>query len=263
MGMTYVLECVDATVRKRGTAILDSVSFSTEHGQHWVILGPNGAGKTTLIRALAGREALAQGSVTLDGEDVSALDRQELASRVALVSKSLASSIRAHQTVRDLVRTAAWGIAIHRDEEYEAQDDARCDNLLVAFGIDHLADRQFGTLSEGEAQRVLLARSLMTDPEVLIFDEPTAGLDLGARELLIGALEEIISGPHAPQVIVVTHQVEEIPSGMTHALLMDGAKIVQSGAIDSVITGVNLSVTYCLPLSAGNDNGRWWARAVR
>lgn len=260
--MTFVLSLDSAVLVKRDTRILDGVTWNTSLGEHWVVLGPNGAGKTSLVRAATGRLRLSSGSARLDGVEVAAIPLAELAARVALVSKSSALSIPGGQKARDLVRTAAWGVTVHRAEEYEAEDEERAEDLLAAFGISRLAEREFRTLSEGEAQRVLLARSLMSDPEVLVLDEPTAGLDLGARELLLGALEEIIAGPRAPQLILVTHQLEEIPSGITHAALMAGGAILHQGPVDEVITGVGLSAAYELPLTAGRDSGRWWARGL-
>ena len=162
----------------------------------------------------------------------------------------------------DTVRSAAWGLAVAHDEEYEQVDDERAHALMDIFGVSHLAQREFSTLSEGEAQRVLLARALMTDPEVLILDEPTSGLDLGARELLIAALSEIMQGSKSPQVILVTHQIEEIPAGVTHCAIMSNGVITHQGPIEDVLTGVNLSEVYGMPLLAGNTDGRWWARGV-
>ena len=261
--MDAVLELVNAELVKSATTLLDRVCWTSEPGQHWVVLGPNGAGKTSLVRAASGRLPLSNGSATLDSQDLQGIDPADLATRVALVSKSSAPSIRGGQRVLDLVRTAAWGISVHRGEEYEAEDEARCQDLLELFGISHLAQREFRTLSEGEAQRVLLARSLMSDPEVLILDEPGAGLDLGARELLLSALEEIMSGTRAPQVVLVTHQMEDIPAGITHAAIMAKGRIIAQGPIDETLTGVNLSHAYELPLSVGCDAGRWWARGLK
>lgn len=133
---------------------------------------------------------------------------------------------------------------------------------MEIFGVDGLAQREFATLSEGEAQRVLLARALMTDPEVLVLDEPTSGLDLGARELLIGALAEIMAGSKSPQIVLVTHQIEEIPAGVTHCAIMSAGTIAHQGPIDDVLTGVTLSEVYGMPLLAGRNEGRWWARGV-
>ena len=181
---------------------------------------------------------------------------------MGLSSAAVGAKIVPTQTVLDTVRSAAWGLAVAHDEEYEQVDDERAHALMDIFGVSHLAHREFSTLSEGEAQRVLLARALMTDPEVLILDEPTSGLDLGARELLIAALSEIMAGSKSPQVIMVTHQIEEIPAGVTHCAIMSNGAIAHQGPIEDVLTGVNLSEVYGMPLLAGSTDGRWWARGV-
>ena len=261
--MTDLLTLTNATCTRNGRAILDAVDWSTAPGQHWVILGPNGAGKTTLVRAAAGRTTLDQGEAAFARTPVARIDAAELATRIGFASAALASRIRPSSTVRDAVRSASWGVHVSFTEQYDDVDDRRADDLLSAFGVGALADRRFSTLSQGEAQRVLLARALMTDPEVLVLDEPTAGLDLGARETLIGALDEIIAGPCAPQVILVTHQVEEIPAGITHAAIMRDGRISASGPIDEVLTADALSDAFGLALAVGRVDDRWWARAAR
>ena len=226
--MTYVLNLSHVSLRRGDTQILSDVSWSTRPRQHWVIVGPNGAGKTTLARVVSGR-------VSPDAGEVSVLDT---------------------------VRSAAWGLCVAHDEEYEEVDDQRASTLMEIFGVAHLAQREFATLSEGEAQRVLLARALMTDPEVLVLDEPTSGLDLGARELLIAALSEIMKGSKSPQIVLVTHQIEEIPDGVTHCAIMSQGQITHQGPIEDILTSVNLSQVYGMPLLAGRTDGRWWARGV-
>ncbi|MDC4233212.1 ATP-binding cassette domain-containing protein [Actinomyces sp. B33] len=260
--MTHVLELDRAVVSRNSTTILDSASWATDNDQHWAILGPNGAGKTTLLRAAVGREPLDSGTASFAGAPVTDIDPAELATRIGFASSSLAPRVRPRTLVGELVRTAAWGVHVGRGLDYEDVDDERAADLMAAFGVSPLADRTFSSLSQGEAQRVLLARSLMTDPEVLVLDEPTAGLDLGAREMLVAALTEIISGPAAPQIVLVTHQVEEIPEGITHAALMSGGRIVAAGPIEETLTGVALSHAFALPLTAGRSDGRWWARGI-
>lgn len=260
--MSFALSLDNAQLVTANTRILDNVTWASAPSQHWVILGPNGAGKTSLVRAASGRLRLTSGHAQLDGVDVDTIPPAELATRVSLMSASSAAAILSGQSVKDLVRTAAWGISVHHGETYDPEDNTRAMDLLDAFGIAHLAERAFRTLSEGEAQRVLLARSLMSDPEILILDEPSAGLDLGARELLIGALEEIMCANNAPQLILVTHQLEEIPAGITHAALMARGSLLASGPIEDVITGATLSTAYELPLAAGKTSGRWWAHGL-
>lgn len=179
--MTYVLNLSRVSVQRGDTQILSDVSWSTRPRQHWVIVGPNGAGKTTLARVASGRIAPDAGEVTVSDTDLAQADPAEVATRVGLASAAVAAKIVPTQSVLDTVRSAAWGLAVAHDEEYEQVDDERARALMEIFGIDHLGQREFATLSEGEAQRVLLARALMTDPEVLVLDEPTSGLDLGAR----------------------------------------------------------------------------------
>lgn len=260
--MTTVLDVHSVTLDRGGTRILDDISWQTFQGQHWVVLGPNGAGKTSLIRVATGREQPTVGSVEVCGLDAATTSRAQIASVVGLTSHSLVSRLRPSTPVRDVVRTAAWGESQAWGQAYEDVDDARALDLLEAFGVAHLAHRRFGTLSEGERQRVMLARCLMADPEVVVLDEPTAGLDLGAREVLVRALSEIVSGKDAPQVILVTHQIEEIPPGFSHALVMAKGRIHAAGPLEEVVTGVTLSGAFELPLSAGSTDGRWWARAI-
>ncbi|WP_026461106.1 ABC transporter ATP-binding protein [Schaalia suimastitidis] len=260
--MQTVLDVQGVTLARGGHRILDNVTWSTSVGQHWVILGPNGAGKTSLVRVATGRELPSRGSVTACGMDCAIADGADLSATIGFASQSLAQRIRPSLMVRDVVRTAAWGAAERWNEAYESFDDERTHALLDAFGVAHMSERRFGSLSEGERQRTLLARALMTDPEVLILDEPGAGLDLGAREILVGALSEIIAGPNSPQIVLVTHQVEEIPPGITHAAIMSQGRIIAAGDINDTLNGVTLSHAYNLPLTAGSTDGRWWARAV-
>lgn len=261
--MSSVFHLQSVSLTRSGKRILNDVSWTTEAGQHWVIMGPNGAGKTSLVRVAAGKETADEGDVVVLGRPVNEHAGGELATAIGFSSQSVASRLSPGQSARDCVRTAAWGQTRAFDEDYEDTDTQRADDLLAAFGIAELAERRFSSLSEGERQRVLLARALMTDPEVLILDEPTAGLDLGARELLVGALTEILSGPHAPQLVLVTHQIEEIPVGFTHAALMDGGEITLAGPIDEVLTGVHLSAAFGLPLSVSQVDGRWHAHSPR
>ncbi len=260
--MTYVLNLSHVSLQRGDTQILSDVLWSTRPRQHWVIVGPNGAGKTTLARVASGRVSPNSGEVSVSDTDLANADPAEVATRIGLASAAVAAKIVPTQSVLDTVRSAAWGLSVAHDEEYEEVDDQRASALMEIFGVAHLAQREFSTLSEGEAQRVLLARALMTDPEVLVLDEPTSGLDLGARELLIAALSEIIKGSKSPQIVLVTHQIEEIPDGVTHCAIMSQGQITHQGPIEDILTGVNLSQVYGMPLLAGRTDGRWWARGV-
>ena len=260
--MTYVLNLSHVSLQRGDTQVLSDVSWSTRPRQHWVIVGPNGAGKTTLVRVASGRISPDSGEVSLSDTDLANADPAEVATRIGLASAAVAAKIVPTQSVLDTVRSAAWGLAVAHDEEYEEVDDQRARALMEIFGVAHLVQREFSTLSEGEAQRVLLARALMTDPEVLVLDEPTSGLDLGARELLIAALSEIMKDSKSPQIVLVTHQIEEIPDGVTHCAIMSQGQITHQGPIEDMLTGVNLSQVYGMPLLAGRTDGRWWARGV-
>ena len=260
--MTYVLNLSHVSLQRGDTQVLSDVSWSTRPRQHWVIVGPNGAGKTTLARVASGRVSPNSGEVSVSDTVLANADPAEVATRIGLASAAVAAKIVPTQSVLDTVRSAAWGLSVAHDEEYEEVDDQRASALMEIFGVAHLAQREFATLSEGEAQRVLLARALMTDPEVLVLDEPTSGLDLGARELLIAALSEIMKGLKSPQIVLVTHQIEEIPDGVTHCAIMSQGQITHQGPIEDILTGVNLSQVYGMPLLAGRTDGRWWARGV-
>ena len=260
--MTYVLNLSHVSLQRGDTQVLSDVSWSTRPRQHWVIVGPNGAGKTTLARVASGRVSPNSGEVSVSDTVLANADPAEVATRIGLASAAVAAKIVPTQSVLDTVRSAAWGLSVAHDEEYEEVDDQRANALMEIFGVAHLAQREFATLSEGEAQRVLLARALMTDPEVLVLDEPTSGLDLGARELLIAALSETMKGSKSPQIVLVTPQIEGIPDRVTHCAIMSQGQITHQGPIEDILTGVNLSQVYGMPLLAGRTDGRWWARGV-
>lgn len=259
---TSLVELRGGTVLRSGRAILDSINWKIQEGEHWVILGPNGAGKTTIARLLAGRERLDSGSMELLGSDLNEHAPEEIASRVGFASVDVGQRLLGAERVLDAVRTAAWGQTIRFQEEYEDDDTGRAQDLLEALGIGSLAQRTMGTLSEGERRRVLLARSLMADPELLILDEPTAGLDLGGRETLLRALREIMSSPVSPAVILITHELEVIAPEFTHALLLGDGRAVAIGPIGSVLNDSNLSAAFGLDLRVEKRDGRWWATAA-
>ncbi|TDD66839.1 ABC transporter ATP-binding protein [Jiangella aurantiaca] len=260
--MSDVLELADVTLVRSGSRLLDEVTWAVADGERWVILGPNGAGKTTLLQIAAAQMHPTSGYAAVLGEMMGAVDVFELRPRIGITSAALAERIPRQESVLDVVRTAAYGMLGRWRESYENLDDDRARWLLDRMGIGHLADRTFGTLSEGERKRTQLARALMADPELLLLDEPTAGLDLGGRETLVAALGEIAADPASPATVLVTHHVEEIPPGFTHALLLSGGRVVAAGPIGATLIDEHLSTAFGLPLRVQHEDGRWSARAV-
>ncbi|MFC4616955.1 ABC transporter ATP-binding protein [Cellulomonas algicola] len=261
--MTDVLDLQAVTIRRGTTTILDDVSWTVREGERWVVLGRNGAGKTTMLQVASGRMHPSQGTADVLGSRLGRVDVFELRPRVGLSSAALADRIPSGETVRDVVLTAAYGVTGRWRESYEELDEQRAADLLRAFGVERLADRFFGTLSEGERKRVQIARSLMTDPELLLLDEPAAGLDLGGREELVAALSELAADPRSPVLVLVTHHVEEIPPGFTHLLLLRDGRVHAAGPLDEVLTAENLSGAFGLDLEVDHVGGRWAARAAR
>lgn len=260
--MSVVLELDGVGVRRGTSWILSGVTWTVREGDRWVVLGPNGAGKSTLLAIAATRMHPTVGTVRILGETLGMSDVFDLRPMIGLVGAGLTDSIPSRETVRDVVLTASWGITGRWREEYDVADVRRAEQLIRLLGIAELADRSFGTLSDGERKRALIARSLMTDPELLLLDEPAAGLDLGGREQLVGRLSEMARDPASPATVLVTHHVEEIPSDMTHALLVRGGTTVAQGPLDHVLTNEALSATYGLPLDVRRRDGRWTARAL-
>jgi iron complex transport system ATP-binding protein len=260
--MSDVLAMAGVGVVRGDTVILDDVSWEVEEGQRWVVLGPNGAGKTTLLQLAAARIHPTTGVVGILGEVLGTVDVFELRPRIGLASAALAERIPPNERVRDVVVTASYGVVGRWREAYDGLDEGRADELLEALGADHLATRRFGTLSEGERKRVQIARALMTDPELMLLDEPAAGLDLGGREDLVRRLGLIAADEDAPALVLVTHHVEEIPPGFTHVLLLRGGLVVAAGPIATTLTAGTLADTFGIALELARSGPRWSARAT-
>jgi iron complex transport system ATP-binding protein len=261
--MGDVLGLSGVTVVRGGAVLLDRVDWSVDDGERWAVLGPNGAGKTTLLQVAATLIHPTRGTVDVLGERLGAVDVFELRPRIGLASAALAERIEPGARVLDVVRTSAYGMTARWRERYDSGDDARALGLLAQLGAAQLSDRNFGTLSEGERKRVQIARALMCDPELLLLDEPAAGLDLGAREDLLARLGGLAAEPLAPVSVLVTHHVEEVPIGVTHALLIARGRVVASGPVDEVLRDGPLSECFGLSLSVHRWAGRWSARALR
>jgi len=255
-----VLELADVTVKRGQSILLDGVDWMVEEDERWVILGPNGAGKTTLMQLCSAQIHPTSGVVGILGEVVGTVDVFELRPRIGWTSAAVAERIPRHEIVRDVVVSASYGVVGRWRERYDELDHDRARELLVEVGAGALLDRTFGTLSEGERKRVQIARALMTDPELLILDEPAAGLDLGGREDLVATLSVLALDEFSPATILVSHHVEEIPPGFTHALLMRQGRVVAAGPIPYVLTAEQLSATFGMPLSLHEEDGRYSAR---
>jgi iron complex transport system ATP-binding protein len=227
------------------------------------VLGPNGAGKTTLLQVAAALLHPTQGAAYVLGARLGEVDVFELRPRIGFASAALAQRIPDRERVLDVVISAGYSVLGRWQEAYGHADGRRAGWLLDRLGVAGFAERPYGTLSEGERKRVQIARALMTDPELLLLDEPAAGLDLGGREDLLRRLSDLCADPDAPATVLVTHHVEEVPADITHVLLLRGGTVVASGLARAVMTSSNLSATFGLPLRVERRGGRWFARAAK
>jgi iron complex transport system ATP-binding protein len=259
--MSAILEIENLSVRRGGKTILGPLNWQVLEGQRWVVLGPNGAGKTTLLQVCSSLIHPTSGSIKILGEQLGKVDVFELRTRIGLTSSALVEQLPADELVIDVVLTAAYAMLGRWQEKYDLWDESRAMALLTALGVRELGDRNFGSLSEGEKKRVQIARALMADPELLLLDEPASSLDLGGREDLLKRIEVFAKDPLAPATVIVTHHIEEIPAGTTHALLLKEGSEVSKGDINTVITDLNLSNAYGLPISVQSEGGRFFARA--
>ncbi|TCM38275.1 ABC transporter ATP-binding protein [Kribbella sp. VKM Ac-2568] len=260
--MTAVVELAGVSIVRGDARLLDNIDWSVDEADRWVVIGPNGAGKTTMLQILAAQMHPTTGVVGLLDEVLGAVDVFELRPRIGLTSAALADRLPRSERVADVVVSASYAVLGRWREEYDELDHQRAKELLTELGIGHLSDRTFGTLSEGERKRVQIARALMTDPELMLLDEPAAGLDLTGREHLVRSLSRIATAEGAPAMVLVTHHVEEIPPGFTHALLLKQGRIVSAGPITEALTAQTLSETFDIPLALDHIDGRYTARAL-
>jgi iron complex transport system ATP-binding protein len=242
--------------------LLRNVDWTAHEDERWVVIGPNGAGKTTLLQVAASLLFPTEGEAEILGERLGQVDVFELRPRIGFSSAALAEKVPPGEKVIDLVLTASYAILGRWQEEYDSADVTRAVEMLDALGCAHLIRRRFGTLSEGERKRVQIARALMPDPEMLLLDEPAAGLDLGGREDLVRRLGLLARDPDAPMTVLVTHHVEEVPDGFTHAMLLRRGSVVAAGRLTDVFTERNLSKCFGVPLMVEHRQARWSARAT-
>ncbi len=261
--MSAVLDLQQVTVVRGDKKLLDHVNWTVNDGEKWIVLGPNGAGKSTLLSIAGARLHPTSGSVDILDEILGAVDVFELRPRIGVSSAALTQTIPDTEKVADVVVTAAYAVTGRWNEEYDGLDAARASELLADWGIADLGQRRFGSLSDGEKKRTLIARALMTDPELLLLDEPGAGMDIAGREDLVARLTELATDDFAPATILVTHHLEEIPSGFTHALMLRDGRVVASGPIEQTITEENLRETYGMDFKLSKtENGRYSAFAA-
>lgn len=250
-------------VRRNDTTMLDDVTWQVDAGQRWVVLGHNGSGKTTLLRVASLYLHPTSGSVRVLGQELGRTDVRTLRARIGVASQALADQLRPDLSAADVVVTGRHGALEPWWHTYTDADRAKARTELARLGVEEFADRRFGSLSTGERQRVQLARTLMADPELLLLDEPAAGLDLGGREDLTNRLADLAADPSAPPIVLVTHHTEDIPDHFSHVMLLSGGHVVDAGPIDDVLTATALSECFGLPLRLERRDGRWLAWSPR
>ncbi|AHW63798.1 ABC-type transporter-like protein, ATPase subunit [Corynebacterium glyciniphilum AJ 3170] len=258
-----VLDLRDVAMVRDGRHVLHPVTWQVEVDERWILIGPNGAGKTSLLTIAGARQYPSSGTARIVGETLGRTDVRELRTAVGMSSAAVAHQVPGGEKVIDLVISAGYDVMGRWREKYDRGDELRAMEILEQMGAVHLGDQMWETLSEGERKRVLIARALMTDPELLLLDEPGAGLDLGGREDLVMMLGELAADPDAPATVMVTHHVEEIPPGFTHGMILDEGRVVAQGLLEDVMTSENLTRAYHQPISLTVDDGRYFARRTR
>ncbi|MFM5952532.1 MAG: ABC transporter ATP-binding protein [Micrococcales bacterium] len=259
--MSTVISLRDVSVVRGAKPILDRVDWTVESDQRWVIIGPNGAGKTTMLRIAAAQIHPSLGSAEVLGEKLGEVNVFELRTRIGFASSALASHIPNSEKVLDAVMTASYAVTGRWNEKYEDIDERRARRVLAEWHLQDFADRSFGTLSDGERKRTQIARAVMPDPELLLLDEPVASLDLAAREQTIKIISAYASSPEAPAIVMVTHHLEEIPAGFTHALIMSAGRVFAAGPIETTITSDKISEAFGMAITVDSVDNRYRARA--
>ena len=259
--MSRVIDINNVSVIRDGRPILNNIDWQVDANQRWVIIGPNGAGKTTLLRVASAQIHPTAGQASVLGELLGRVNVFELRTRIGFASNALSVHIPNSETVLDAVMTATYAVTGRWNEKYEDIDERRARRVLAEWHLEHLADRAFGTLSDGERKRTQIARAVMPDPELLLLDEPVASLDLAAREQTIKILGSYASAPAAPAMIMVTHHLEEIPPGFTHALILNDGQIFAAGEIHHTLTSEKISEAFGYGLILEYSDGRYRVRS--
>ena len=243
-----------------GRHLLDQIDWQVDRGSNWIVLGANGSGKTSLVRIASLYEHPSRGIVEVVGERLGSTDVRRLRRRIALVSPALVDMIRPQLTGTEVVMCAKFAALEPWWHSYELADRDRAAGLLETQGVGFAASRPYGSLSSGERQRVLLARALMADPDLILLDEPSAALDLAGRELLVDRLDRLAQDPTSPPVVLVTHHVEEIPPSFTHLLMLREGRVLHAGPLAATLDATSVSECFGLPLNVDRRDGRWSAR---
>jgi iron complex transport system ATP-binding protein len=254
-----ILDLQDVTVRRGSNEILSHVTWQVLPGERWIVMGSNGAGKTTLMQICSGFMHPTTGNASILGYELGRTDVRELRTLVGISSAAVVALLPPQETVLDSILTSAYGISGRWRERYDQVDKNRAHDLMQDWGLTSFASRRIGNLSEGERKRVQIARALMCDPEILILDEPAAGLDVGGREDLVGRLAQLAADESSPSLILVTHHVEEIPPNFTHALLLKSGQVSARGELSSVIASDPMSEAFGMPLDVEYGEQRWHA----
>lgn len=252
------------TFVRDGRTIIAPLDWTVRRNERWLVLGANGSGKTSLVRMCALYEHPSSGRIDVLGEQLGRTDVRLLRQRIGYMSAAMAAQIRPDLSCVDVVKTARYAALEPWWHRYDEHDEARARECLHQMGVGRFADRMLAQLSSGEQQRVLLARTLMNDPGVVLLDEPSARLDLGGREQLVAALAELTTDPEAAPLVLVTHHLDEVPPGMTHVLLLRDGEVVAKGPIERALSARTLSDCFGLPLSLERRlDGRLAAWAIR
>ncbi|MEP6638506.1 MAG: ATP-binding cassette domain-containing protein [Chloroflexota bacterium] len=259
-GPPVVVSIRDLNVRRDGRTILGPIDWTVRDGERWVVIGPNGSGKTTLLSVIALDLWPTAGTVDVLGARYGQVDSRDVRRRIGVAGSAVEGTIRGDLTPVTVVMTARHAATEPWWHVYTDEDHARALDLLIGLGLASVAEHGYATLSEGERRRTSIARALMPDPDLLLLDEPAASLDLGAREILIGDIARLAIEPRPAAIVLVTHHVEEIPGGFTHALVLGDGRMVASGPLETVISDDNLSLAFGLPITVERRDGRAWAR---
>lgn len=258
--MSRVIDFNNVSVMRDKKPVLSNVDWQVESDQRWVIIGPNGAGKTTLLRVAAAQIQPSSGTARILGQTLGEVNVFELRTRIGFASNALSSHIPNSETVINSVMTASYAVTGRWNEKYDDIDVRRAMRVLNEWQLSELAERAFGTLSDGERKRAQIARSVMPDPELLLLDEPVASLDLAAREQTVSVIGAYAGEPAAPAMVMVTHHLEEIPAGFTHAIILSQGQVYAAGEIGSTLTGDKLSEAFGVRLSVTHEDGRYRSR---